>query len=107
MEFASGLWSWPEWSIRTGDRAARGGHDLHDRAPTKTFPVASCRWTLVQGPHVPVAQGVVHVLELLAGGGDLADVAATPVGDALAQPPRAGGRAERLDGLDRRPPDQP
>ena len=56
---------------------------------------------------MPVPQGVVHVPELLPGGGGLADVAAAAVPDSVFQPPRAGTRAEGLNRLDRRPPDQP
>jgi hypothetical protein len=43
--------------------------------------MASCRWPLVQGAHVSAAQGGVDVIDLLAEGHDLADVAARAVRD--------------------------
>lgn len=68
--------SWPVWSIRTRDRAVGGGHDLHDRAPTKRTGGggrASCG-PPVQRADLPVAQRVVDVLELAAGRGHGGDV---------------------------------
>ena len=46
----------------------------------------SCRGPgpLVQGPHVPVSQCVVHVLQLLPGGGGLANVVAAALTDSSA-----------------------
>jgi hypothetical protein len=56
---------------------------------------------------VPVAQRVVDVLDLPAGGRDAADVPAAALGDPLPQRTDVGVRAEVFDRLDRGPPDQP
>ena len=47
-------------------------------------------WTQ-QCADVAVAQRVVHVVELVPGGGDVADVAAAAVADPVAELPDAGG----------------
>ena len=77
------------WSVgvnQRGDHAnaeGSGGRDLHDPRPTGSGKRGSCRARmlvhavvrlLVEGPHVVVAQGVVDVFELAAGGRDDADV---------------------------------
>jgi hypothetical protein len=61
----------------------------------------------VQAADPAVAQPVEHQFGELAGGGDHADVAATAGGDPVADLPEPGVSADALDGLDRRPPDQP
>ena len=64
--------------------AAGGGHDVHDHAPTE-LGCSLGGGLLLEGANVVVAQGVVDVFELAAGGGHGADVGAAAGGDGVAE----------------------
>src|SRR6476469_4998177 len=97
------------WSIRTRDHAAvRGSGPARPAQARKSGSGRSCGDPRsVEGTDVAVPHRVVHIGQLLPGGGGLADVAAAAVPDPTFQASGAGARAEGLDRLDRRPPHQP
>ena len=61
--------SWPVWSIRTRDRARGGGHDLHDRAPTKRTGVAGASLMRPPGAARGPARRAARSRRARAGGG--------------------------------------
>ena len=74
---------WPVGSISGATTPGDGGHDVHDpRRPGESRRRCSCRRRQVfQGAYVTVAQRVEDKLQLMPGGGNGADVAASAVGD--------------------------
>ena len=92
-------------SIRRGDLARDGGHDLHDPRPTAIVG-GSCA-AAVQAADVPVAQPVKDQFDELPGGGDLTDVIPAALSDLVADSAQATVLVGTLDGFDRGPAHQP
>ena len=92
-------------SIKRATAPLCGGHD-RPRARAGLGPRSSCGG-LFQAADAAVAQAVEQQGKQPAGGGDLADVAAAAVGDAVTVDAQLEIDGESLDRLDRGPADQP